>query len=135
MGASVILTSSSDEKLEFGKKLGATHTINYKTTPDWDSEVLKVTGGRGADHILEVGGAKTLLQSTNAIRYGGTIHVVGFIAGVSSCHQSGRSHWLTLGCARQQYSQDANVDLSRLPILLLGKGVILRTNLIGPRVK
>ena len=91
MGASVILTSSSDEKLEFGKKLGATHTINYKTTPDWDKEVLKVTGGRGADHIIEVGGPKTLLQSTNAIRYGGTIHVVGFIAGVSSCCQSGGS--------------------------------------------
>lgn len=52
-GATVISTSSSDEKLKVAKKLGATHLINYKTTPDWDDEVLKLTGGRGADHILE----------------------------------------------------------------------------------
>ena len=54
LGAIVIATSSSDEKLEFAKKLGATHLINYKTTPDWDQEVLRLTNGVGANHILEV---------------------------------------------------------------------------------
>jgi len=53
-GATVIATSSSDEKLKIAKKFGAKHLINYKTTPDWDEEVKKLTGGRGADHILEV---------------------------------------------------------------------------------
>ncbi len=53
-GATVIATSSSDAKLEIAKKLGATHTINYNTTPDWDKDVLKLTEGRGVDHILEV---------------------------------------------------------------------------------
>ncbi|SJL13259.1 related to Alcohol dehydrogenase [Armillaria ostoyae] len=52
-GATVIATSSSDAKLAIAKKLGATHTINYNTTPDWDKEVLRLTDGRGVDHILE----------------------------------------------------------------------------------
>ena len=82
-GATVIATSSSDKKLEIAKKLGATHVINYKTTPDWDQEVLKLTGGRGVDHIIEVGGPGTIMKSMNAIRYGGSVHVIGFVAGVS----------------------------------------------------
>jgi len=53
-GATVIATSSSDEKLKIAKKLGAKYLINYKTTPDWDEKVKTLTGGRGADHILEV---------------------------------------------------------------------------------
>lgn len=53
-GATVIATSSSDEKLKIAKKLGAKHLINYRTTPDWDEEVLKITNGRGVDHVLEV---------------------------------------------------------------------------------
>ena len=82
-GATVIATSSSDKKLEFAKKLGAAHVINYKTTPDWDKEVLKLTGGRGVDHVVEVGGPGTLLKSVNALRYGGLINVIGVVAGVS----------------------------------------------------
>ena len=82
-GATVIATSSSDAKLEQARKLGATHVINYKTTPDWDQEVLKLTGGRGVDHIIEVGGPGTIMKSMNAIRYGGSVHVIGFVAGVS----------------------------------------------------
>ena len=82
-GATVIATSSSDRKLEVAKKLGATHVINYKTTPDWDKEVLKLTGGRGVDHVVEVGGPGTILKSLNALRYGGSINVIGVVAGVS----------------------------------------------------
>lgn len=58
-GAEVIITSSSDEKLERAKKLGADFGINYKTTPDWDKRAKELTGGLGVDHIIEVGGAGT----------------------------------------------------------------------------
>ncbi|KZT34173.1 NAD(P)-binding protein [Sistotremastrum suecicum HHB10207 ss-3] len=80
-GAQVIVTSSSDEKLEIAKKLGATHTINYKKTPNWDEEVMKFTGGRGVDHVVEVGGPGTMSKSLKSIRFGGYIHVIGFVAG------------------------------------------------------
>ncbi|KAK0479180.1 hypothetical protein IW261DRAFT_1564541 [Armillaria novae-zelandiae] len=79
-GATVIATSSSDAKLEISKKLGATHTINYNTTPDWDKEVLKLTEGRGVDHILEVGGPGTFEKSLAAVRYAGYIHIIGAVA-------------------------------------------------------
>ncbi|KAG5641873.1 hypothetical protein DXG03_004013 [Asterophora parasitica] len=54
-GAIVIATSSSDEKLKLATKLGAKHVINYKTTPAWDDEVLRITGGVGVDHVIEEG--------------------------------------------------------------------------------
>ncbi|KAK0499222.1 hypothetical protein EDD18DRAFT_1155930 [Armillaria luteobubalina] len=79
-GATVIATSSSDAKLAIAKKLGAAHTINYNTTPDWDKEVLSLTEGRGVDHILEVGGPGTLEKSLAAVRYAGYIHIIGFVA-------------------------------------------------------
>ncbi|KAK0224305.1 alcohol dehydrogenase superfamily protein [Armillaria fumosa] len=79
-GATVIATSSSDAKLAIAKKLGATHTINYNTTPDWDKEILRLTDGRGVDHILEVGGPGTLEKSISAARYAGSIHMIGFVA-------------------------------------------------------
>ena len=56
MGASVIVTSSSDSKLEKAKTLGADHAINYRTTEKWGRAVLDFTGGRGVDHVVEVGG-------------------------------------------------------------------------------
>ena len=79
-GARVILTSSSDEKLERGKALGADEAINYKKLPDWDAEVLKLTGGRGADHVLEVGGSGTMARSLNAVRVGGHVHLIGVLS-------------------------------------------------------
>ena len=83
-GATVIATSSSDAKLEIAKKLGAAHVINYKTTPDWDEEALRLTSGRGVDHVLEIGGPATLMKSLNCVRYGGSVSVVGVAAGVSN---------------------------------------------------
>ena len=83
-GATVIATSSSDDKLKIAQKLGAKHLINYKKTPDWDKEVLKVTNGRGVDHIVEVGGPGTLEKSMSAVRYAGWIHTIGFVSGVSN---------------------------------------------------
>ncbi len=80
-GAVVIVTSSSDAKLARIKALGADMTVNYKTTPDWDQEVLKLTGGAGVDHIVEVGGPNTLAKSMLAIQPGGSIYVIGALGG------------------------------------------------------
>lgn len=79
-GARVIATSSSDEKLARVRELGADETINYKNTPDWDKEVLRLTGGAGVDHIVEVGGAGTLPKSINAARMEGIISVIGVLS-------------------------------------------------------
>jgi NADPH:quinone reductase-like Zn-dependent oxidoreductase len=80
-GARVILTSSSDQKLTKAKGLGADETINYKKIPDWDKEVLRLTGGVGVDHVIEVGGAGTLSKSINSVRIGGHVAVIGVLAG------------------------------------------------------
>jgi NADPH:quinone reductase-like Zn-dependent oxidoreductase len=82
--AHVLLTSSSDDKLAKGRALGADVTINYKTMPDWEQAVLKATGGAGVDHVLEVGGANTLEKSMAAVRPGGTIYIIGSLAGAGS---------------------------------------------------
>ncbi|KAK7038947.1 hypothetical protein VNI00_010339 [Paramarasmius palmivorus] len=79
IGANVILTSSSDDKLALGKKYGVKHTINYKKTPDWEKEVMKITGGRGVDHTIEVGGPGTFGKSLEATRLGGWIHAIGVL--------------------------------------------------------
>ncbi len=80
-GATVIITSSSDEKLQRAKALGADHLVNYRSTPDWAKEVRRITSNRGADHIVEVGGAGTFEQSLRAIRIGGKIAVIGILGG------------------------------------------------------
>jgi NADPH:quinone reductase-like Zn-dependent oxidoreductase len=79
-GATVIITSSSDDKLARARALGADIGINYRTTPDWEAEVRTATGGRGADIIVETGGS-TLPKSLAAAAFGGFIGVVGFVAG------------------------------------------------------
>jgi NADPH:quinone reductase-like Zn-dependent oxidoreductase len=81
MGASVIATSSSDEKLERVRALGADHLINYKRTPEWGRAVRDLTGGRGVDHIVEVGGPGTLPQSIAAVAVGGHIALIGVLTG------------------------------------------------------
>ena len=76
-----IVTSSSDEKLQKAKELGADHLINYKTTPDWENEVLRVTDGKGASIILEAGGAQTLTKSFDCVAFGGMIAAIGYLSG------------------------------------------------------
>jgi NADPH:quinone reductase-like Zn-dependent oxidoreductase len=84
-GAKVIATSSSADKLETLKKLGADHTINYKEDPNWGTTAKKLTpGGAGVDHIIEVGGAGTLEQSVQAIKFEGIISIIGFLGGVQT---------------------------------------------------
>jgi NADPH:quinone reductase-like Zn-dependent oxidoreductase len=81
MGAAVIATSSSDEKLERVRALGADHTLNYREHPDWGKRAREWTGGRGVDHVVEVGGPGTLAQSISAARVGGHISLIGVLTG------------------------------------------------------
>lgn len=80
-GARAIVTSSSDKKLERVKALGAWQTINYKTDPDWEKTVLKLTDGLGVDQVVEVGGAGTLEKSLTATRFGGMVGLIGVLTG------------------------------------------------------
>ncbi|NQW09904.1 MAG: NAD(P)-dependent alcohol dehydrogenase [Alphaproteobacteria bacterium] len=81
MGARVILTSSSDEKLARARTMGAAETINYRATPDWENAVLELTGGRGVDLTVEVGGAGTLTKSLHATRVAGAVALIGVLTG------------------------------------------------------
>ncbi len=81
LGCRTIITSSSDEKLERAKQMGADDLINYKTTEDWDKKVLELTEKRGVDTIVEVGGAGTMQRSVNAAKVGGHVAVIGVLAG------------------------------------------------------
>ena len=83
MGARAIVTSSSDDKLARVRALGADHTINYRQYPNWEEQVLERTDGRGADHVIEVGGPGTLPQSISACRIGGHIELIGVLTGFS----------------------------------------------------
>jgi NADPH:quinone reductase-like Zn-dependent oxidoreductase len=80
-GARVIVTSSSDEKLARARALGAWEGINYRATPDWAQRALELTEGRGVDHVIEVVGGEHLNRSLRALRLGGTISIVGLLAG------------------------------------------------------
>ncbi|KAJ5353209.1 hypothetical protein N7452_002183 [Penicillium brevicompactum] len=109
-GAKTIITSSSDEKLQYVKeKYDVDYTINYKTTPNWAAETLKITEGQGVDYIFENGGAGTIKQSLEAIAYGGVISVIGFLAGIP---------------------QEEMPDVS---LLALGKGAIVRGIMVGSK--
>jgi len=80
-GATVIVTSGSDDKLARARELGADQTINYRTTPEWGAKVLELTGGHGADVIVEVGGQGTLAQSEKCLAEAGTLAIIGGITG------------------------------------------------------
>jgi NADPH:quinone reductase-like Zn-dependent oxidoreductase len=80
-GARVIVTSSSDAKIERARALGASDGVNYKTHPDWEKEVLVLTGGRGVDCVIENGGMGTLARSFECVGYGGKVALIGVLAG------------------------------------------------------
>ncbi|KAJ3942901.1 uncharacterized protein N0V96_007130 [Colletotrichum fioriniae] len=109
-GATTILTSSSDSKLKHVKETyGPDHVINYKTTPKWSEEVLRITKGHGADYIFENGGAGTIAESISAVAYGGSIAVIGFLA---SCPQA---------------------KMPDVAALALSKGAVVRGIMVGSR--
>jgi NADPH:quinone reductase-like Zn-dependent oxidoreductase len=80
-GARVVATSSSDDKLERVLTIGASDAINYRRNPEWDKEVMRITGGRGVDCVVEVGGGGTFARSVGALAHGGKVCLVGFVAG------------------------------------------------------
>jgi NADPH:quinone reductase-like Zn-dependent oxidoreductase len=82
MGARVIATSSSDEKLARARQLGASDGVNYRSNPDWEKVVTELSGG-GVDHVVEVGGPGTLARSLRAIRIGGKVSMIGVLAGAA----------------------------------------------------
>ncbi|MEN2787186.1 NAD(P)-dependent alcohol dehydrogenase [Sphingomonas qilianensis] len=109
MGATVAITSSSDEKLARATALGADFTLNYRDQPQWGRAVLEWTGGRGVDHVVEVGGPGTLAQSIEAVRVGGHISLIGVLTGVSGdvptaamMSKQARLQGLIVGSRREQ---------------------------------
>lgn len=109
MGASVAITSSSDEKLERARTLGADYLVNYREHPDWGVKVRDWTRGRGVDHVIEVGGPATLAQSITAVRVGGHISMIGVLTGLGGDVPTGlllarqaRLQGVVVGSRRQQ---------------------------------
>lgn len=109
-GCRTIITSSSDEKLQRAKELGADELINYKEREDWDKAVLELTEKRGVDTIVEVGGAGTLQRSVNAVKMGGHIAVIGVLSAkgefnpTSILMKSVKMHGIFVG-SRQMFEQ------------------------------
>lgn len=104
-GARVIATSSSDDKLEKVRALGASDTINYRKTPDWQDEVRGLTKGRGVDHVVEIGGTGTLPRSIASTHTGGVVSLIGLLA------------------------EGEPMD----PLVILGTGAIVRGVMVGSR--
>ena len=89
-GARPIITSSSDDKIAKVKTMGAFGTVNYRTNPEWQKEVRKLTGDAGVDHVLEVGGRDTLPRALEALAYDGHIALIGGLSGFASDVPAGR---------------------------------------------
>lgn len=109
MGAEVIATSSSGAKMDRLKEMGASHVINYKTEKNWGERARELTGGRGVDIVVEVGGPGSLPQSIKAIKVGGHIALIGVLTGVTGevptaelMYRQARIQGLTVGSRRQQ---------------------------------
>ena len=116
-GATVIATSSSDEKLERVKALGADHLINYRDTQAWGPKALEITGGRGVDCVVEIGGAGTLDQSMLATRVGGHVALIGVLAGFAGPVQTAllfsknlTVQGLTVGSRKMQLDMVAAIE-------------------------
>jgi NADPH:quinone reductase-like Zn-dependent oxidoreductase len=88
-GARVLAISSSDEKLARARTLGADGCVNYRSHPEWEHEVLKLTDGRGVDHVVEVGGAGTLNRSIASVATGGRIALIGVLTGPAAVNPYG----------------------------------------------
>lgn len=108
-GCTVIVTSSSDEKLKKAIEYGADHTINYKKTPSWGAEAVRLNNGTGVDMVIENGGSGTIKESLETIKMGGKIAVIGF-----------------LSTAEQK-------DMPDVAALALGKGAIVRGITVGSK--
>lgn len=120
-GARVIATSSSDDKLARLKDLGADELINYKAVPAWGAKAMELTGGRGVDCVVEIGGAGTLDQSMIATRVGGHVALIGVLAGIAGPVQTAllmaknlRVQGLTVGSRQQQLDMIAGIEANAI---------------------
>jgi NADPH:quinone reductase-like Zn-dependent oxidoreductase len=116
-GATVIATSSSDEKLERLKALGADHLINYKNDPKWGRSAAALTGGQGVDAVVEIGGPGTLAQSIHACRIGGHISLIGVLTGIAgeiptalAMSKNVAIKGITVGSRQEQQEMIAAID-------------------------
>jgi NADPH:quinone reductase-like Zn-dependent oxidoreductase len=121
MGATVIITSSSDEKLERARAVGADHVINYKSEAEWGARARDLTGGRGVDHIIEVGGPGTLPQSIRAVSVGGHIALIGVLTGMGGevptallMARQARLQGLIVGSRREQIDMVRAIEATGL---------------------
>ena len=112
-GLKTIVTSSSDDKLEKAKQLGADNTVNYRTQDDWEAAVMQLTNREGADIIFENGGAKTLRKSFDCVAFGGLINCIGYLSG----------------------KEDAPGDRLNTNVLALMRNVTLKGILNGPKTR
>lgn len=120
-GARVIVTSSSDEKLERALALGASDGINYIRKPEWDKSVGELTGGRGVDHVIEIGGVGTLPRSYRSIGFGGKVALIGFLAAPEGdanpfplMMKAGSLHGIGVGSTRMFEAMNAAIEVNRI---------------------
>ncbi|MEA1834562.1 NAD(P)-dependent alcohol dehydrogenase [Methylobacterium durans] len=120
-GATVIATSSSEPKLERLRALGADHVINYRADPAWGASARRWTGGRGVDHVIDVGGPATLEQSMEAVRVAGHVSVIGILSGVAgplplvpALVRQIRLQGVLVGSRRQQIAMIRAIDATGL---------------------
>lgn len=125
MGVTVAITSSSGEKLERARDMGAAFTLNYREQQDWGRVVRDWTGGRGVDHVVEVGGPGTLAQSIEAVRVGGHISLIGVLTGAGGevptaalMARQARLQGLIVGSRREQQDFVRALDAAEIrPII------------------
>jgi NADPH:quinone reductase-like Zn-dependent oxidoreductase len=121
MGGFAFVTSSSDQKLEKVRSLGADATVNYKKDAEWGASVRRMTGGRGVDHVIEMGGPGTLPQSIEAVCTGGRISLIGTVTGYAGAiptanlmRKQARLQGLIVGSRRQQRELIRALELSTI---------------------
>jgi NADPH:quinone reductase-like Zn-dependent oxidoreductase len=120
-GARIILTSSSEDKMKQARAMGAHHTINYRTEPEWEKRVLELTEGRGVDLTLEVGGAGTLSSTLRATRHGGAVSLIGVLTGSEGdvklgnvLHKAITVHGIYVGSREMFLSMNRAIELHRI---------------------
>jgi NADPH:quinone reductase-like Zn-dependent oxidoreductase len=121
IGAKVIATSSSEQKMARLKDMGADHVINYKTEPNWGEVAKELNGGIGVDHVIEVGGGQTLDQSLNAVRVGGQISLIGILSGqtcelniIKAFIQQVRLQGVLVGSRSQQQEMIKAIEVNQM---------------------
>ena len=120
-GLEIFSTTSNEEKGKRLLSLGAREVVNYRTHPEWEKEILSLTGNQGVDHVIEVGGAGTLPKSMTAVRYGGTISLIGVLTGTASevnplplLGKSARLQGIYVGSVAMFESMNATIEKLRI---------------------